>query len=135
MAKNRWDRGFEVARAASNHSSAPYRRTKMGAALFCGPNLLSVGFNVYTKSHPVVKMHKGDKPFLHNIHAEQLALIKRKHYDHNGNLTMYVWRETQDGKPGMSKPCDMCEHLLREAGISKVRYINEDGSWEELKLN
>jgi len=34
----------------------------------------------------------------------------------------------------MAKPCTLCEHELRKAGIKKVRYTNWDGDWEEMSL-
>lgn len=105
----------------------------MGAALFSGSRLVSLGFNVYYKSHPDHLIHGLDKRHYENIHAEQSALIKRKHYEDN-NLIMYVWRESSNGDPAISKPCPMCVSLMKHGGVRRVRYIEEDGSWAEMKL-
>lgn len=129
----KWSRGFDVAKAASAHSNAPDIRTKMGAALFSGSRLVSVGFNIYYKSHPEHLIHGRNEKYFENIHAEQAALIKRKHYE-DTNLTMYVWRELSSGEAASSKPCEMCQSLMRGAGVKKVRYITNDGKWSELKL-
>jgi len=131
---NKTERGMEVAAVASKLATAPFTRTKMGAALFAGSRLVSIGFNKYSKSHPDHKIHKRDENFLYNIHAEQAALIKRRHYDNGGNLVMYVWRERQDGTPGCSKPCSMCQALLKEAGVRKVIYYNDQGVVEEMRF-
>lgn len=130
----KWTRGFELAAAAATHSTAPSERTRMGAALFNGSILVSIGFNKYFKSHPDLRRHRGDYVPFFNIHAEQAALIKRRHYDGDNNLVMYVWRESADGKAAHSKPCSMCQVLMREAGVRKVRYIDESGKWAEMKL-
>ena len=124
-----WIRGFEAAKVASLHSNAPRSGLKMGAAIFQKGALVAVGFNSYNKSHPSVQ----GKAFDWNTHAEQAALIKRQHYSSHGDV-LYVYRETFDGKLGCSKPCVRCEHFIRLAGIKKVRYIDTDGSFKELKL-
>ena len=131
---NKTQRGMEVAAVASKLAETPHIRTKMGAALFAGSRLVSIGFNKYSKSHPDHKIHDRDESFLYNIHAEQAALIKRRHYENGGNLTMYVYRETTDGAPGCSKPCSMCQALLKEAGVRKVIYIDVEGNVSEMKF-
>ena len=126
----RWKRGYEAAQAASIHSDGKIIGSRMGAALFSGPNLLAVGFNIYTKTHPEGKQ----KTYDITIHAEQMALSRRRHYDINSNLTMYVWRETVGGIPAMSKPCVNCQERMRLAGVRKVRYVNEHGEAEEMRF-
>lgn len=126
----RWRRGFEAAEAASTHAEVSYGPWKMGAALFSGNNLLSIGFNLMTKSHPQSQI--GD--YNVRVHAEQMALIRRRHYDGDSNLIMYVWRTAGHGGPASSKPCPNCQNLMRLAGVKKVRYFDEKGEAWELKL-
>ena len=126
----RWTRGFEAAQAASLHSDGKCTGSRMGAALYSGSTLLAVGFNIYAKTHPEGKKKTHDV----TIHAEQMALFRRRHYDTNATLTMYVWRETVGGVPSLSKPCLSCQSRLKLAGISKVRYINEYGEAEEMRF-
>ena len=126
----RWIRGFEAAQAAAAHSDGKIIGSRMGAALYSGNNLLAVGFNIYTKTHPEGKR----KTYDITIHAEQMALLRRRHYDNDSNLTMYVWRETVGGVPALSKPCGNCQERMRVAGIRKVRYINEHGEAEEMRF-
>lgn len=127
----RWVKGFEAAEAASAHAEVTYGPWKMGAAMFSGNNLLAIGFNLMTKSHPQ-SQHKSGYNIC--IHAEQMALIRRRHYDGDTNLIMYVWRTGGDGNPASSKPCTNCQHLMKLAGVRKVRYFNEIGQAEEMKL-
>ena len=126
----RWVRGFETAQAASAHSDGRFVGSRMGAALYSGATLLAVGFNIYAKTHPEGKKKTHDV----TIHAEQMALLRRRHYETNATLTMYVWRETVGGVPASSKPCVSCQMRLRVAGVSKVRYINEHGEAEEMRF-
>lgn len=125
-----WRKGFEIAKAVIQYSDGKTPGRRLGAALFNGNKLLSVGFNKLGQSHPIGFNGKHDR----SIHAEVAALIKRKHYDDTGNLIMYVYRENYNNVPVCSKPCSMCEALMREAGIKRVRYINSEGIFVEMKL-
>jgi deoxycytidylate deaminase len=119
-----WTRNFQVAKIASLQSSARKAR-RVGAALYSGGTLLSIGYNEYGHSHP-------DAPW--NLHAEHRALLKRQYYDDKGRLIMYVWRALASGAAANSKPCENCTRLMREAGIRLVRFVNEAGRFEEMKI-
>jgi len=121
-----WKRGFETAKAASLNSIAPRHARKVGAALFSGSVLLSLGHNSYNHGHPKASW---------NIHAEHRALLRRQHYDVNGRgLILYVYREVRSGAAACSRPCRNCQILLREAGVRVVRFVNESGQFDQLAL-
>ncbi len=133
---NSWRRGFETAMAASEHSNGRQQCYKLGSALYSGSILLSIGFNVWDKTHPGSIHFKRDT-FHGNIHAEQAALIKRRHYADKDQV-IYVYRGTLiKGKlmPGNSRPCSNCQRLLKFAGVKYARFFNELGVVEELRLN
>lgn len=121
-----WQRGFDVAKAAREHASAPREGLKIGAALFAKSALLSIGFNTYNVTHP---NSANNKNFNRNIHAEHRAIIKRQHYD-NATMTMYIYRAHASGKVANAKPCKQCLQLMREAGVTCVRYSMELGYGE-----
>ena len=121
-------RGFDAARAASELSTAPRVARKMGAALFASSRLLSVGFNRW-QTHP----QSDNTNFNRTLHAEAVALIRRKHYDRvGGRLVLYVTRNLADGTVGESKPCANCIALARLAGVSKIYYYDNNGEPKEL---
>jgi tRNA(Arg) A34 adenosine deaminase TadA len=122
-----WERGFEAARAASQDSIAPRTARKVGAALFGGSILLALGHNAYGQSHP-------DSKLLCNIHAEHRALLHRQYYEGRG-LVMYVFRQLASGVEACSRPCENCIGLMGIAGIRAVRFINDRGKAEEIKLS
>ena len=122
-------RGFEAAKAASRHSDSPLPGKKMGAVLMKSGTIIAIGFNQYGKTHP--KSLTSD--FLCSIHAEHSALLKRQHYSGTTGEVMYVYREV-GGLPACSKPCLRCQLFMRQAGVKRVRYINEKGHPEELRL-
>ena len=119
-------RKFEIARAASLCSAAR-RARKVGAALFSGSVLLSVGSNEYGKTHPA------SAPYC-NLHAEHRCLLRRRWRENGNSLSIYVYRELANGTIACSKPCNNCLNLLREAGVRTAYYFNEDGRITLVKL-
>jgi deoxycytidylate deaminase len=129
MKRTSIDRGFAVALAASEFSDAPRRALKMGASLYSGSRLLSIGANLFGRSHP----DSANSPsFYRSTHCEHVALLRRKHYESTGNLTLYVARIRADGSFGCSKPCDNCMNLMKLAGVTRVRFFDENGNQKEL---
>lgn len=119
-----WRRGFEAAKAASQNSIAPRHARKVGAALFAGSVLLSLGHNSYNHGHPRAGW---------NIHAEHRALLRRRHHESARGLTLYVYRELANGQLACCRPCENCWALLREAGVRVVRFVDEQGRFAEAR--
>jgi deoxycytidylate deaminase len=124
----RWKTGFNAACVARNLSNGPTPGKRVGAALFSGSKLLSIGYNNYGQTHPDAATGQHNL----NIHAEHMALIKRRHRE-DVNLIMYVYRETSTGV-GCSMPCNNCRKLLIVANINRIRYIDQTGEYVEVKL-
>lgn len=76
-----WVRGFETAKAASLHSNSSQVSKRMGASLYSGDRLLSIGYNLFYKTHPAYKTLTEGKVIHKNTHAEWMALLKRQHYN------------------------------------------------------
>lgn len=129
-----WVRGFEYAKKASLKSNSKVTSKKLGAALMSGNKLLSVGYNIFGKSHPIYQdTDEEGNDFLRNTHAELMCLTQRKHYE-DRNLTLYVYRESDSGHYACSRPCRICMKLLESHSIKRVRFINELGNFEENKI-
>jgi deoxycytidylate deaminase len=111
------DRGFDAAFAASELSDAPRAGLRMGAALFSGSRLLSVGANLYGRSHPASVQAEG---FTYSTHCEHIALLRRQWFDTSGRLTLFVARRRSDGTIGNSRPCVNCLRLCLLAGVTRV---------------
>ncbi len=122
-------RNFEIAKAARDLSDAPRAGLKMGAVLFSGSRLLSIGKNSYFKSNTNSTTPK----FNRNTHAEVSALIKRRHHE-DQHLTMFIYRETANGKIGNSRPCTNCQLLMKDAGVTKVWFYDDNGQICSMKL-
>lgn len=128
MIPQSWYKGFCAARTASYLSNAPRAGIRIGAALFSKSNLIALGFNEYSTTHPLTQ----DKGFNRSMHAEIKCLLKRRHFDSNAGLVLYIWRERDDGTPGCSKPCKFCMAAIREAGVRRVRFLSASGQMEQL---
>ena len=122
------DRGFDTAFAASELSDAPRPGLRMGAALFSGSRLLSVGANLYGRSHP---QSAQSEDFTRSTHAEHVALLRRQHYDIRSKLTLYVARKRSDGTIGNSRPCKNCITLCNVLGVGRV-WFYEHGIRKEI---
>ena len=123
------ERGFSVAFAAAQLSDAPRAGLKMGSALFSGSRLLSVGANLYSRSHPASQQ---SKEFIRSTHAEHTVLLKRQHYDTRGKLTLYVARRRADGTIGSSRPCPNCMALAKLAGVTRIHFYDAYGERREI---
>ena len=123
------DRGFDAALAASELSDAPRPGLRMGAALFSGSRLLSVGANLYGRSHP---QSAQSEDFWRSTHCEHVALLRRQHYDTRSSLTLYVARRRKDGTIGSSRPCVNCLKLCELAGVTRVWFYDSYGKRQEI---
>lgn len=92
---------------------------KMGAILVNNGNIVAIGWNK-NKSHPKAKN------YTRTIHAELDALIGSR-YGEIFDTDMYVARITKGGALATSKPCKDCMVLIKEAGISSVTFIDDQG--------
>ena len=126
---NQVERGLSVALAASLLSDAPRTGLCMGAALFHGSRLLSIGANRW-HTHPA----SNNEDFTRSLHAEHVALLRRWHYDAPSRMTLYVARKREDGTIGCSKPCGNCIALAELAGVRRVWFYNAEGIPEEVTL-
>lgn len=136
----RIQRGFEAAKVASSYSDGPLKRERMGAAIFAGSRLLSIGFNQYYKSRPDNKFIKvvNNKlvEYRKATHAEQCALDKIKYSPNyvNKKLILYIYREGADGMPSASAPCELCQSIIKRSDISIVRFFTVSGAYKEWKV-
>jgi deoxycytidylate deaminase len=89
----------------------------IAAVVALGPRVIKHGVNQY-KSHP--KQKRSFNPH-RLIHAELDAILGLP-YEVLSNSVVYVCRRTKEGDAGMSKPCAVCEEVLRSYGVEKVVY-------------
>ena len=98
---------------------------KIGVVIVNGNNILGVGFNKASKTHP-----RSSHPF-HTIHGELDAVLSANRTIENSDV--YIYRELKDGQLALSRPCIYCEELLRAYKIKKVHYT-DNNSYKTLTL-
>lgn len=84
--------------------------------------LLSVGFNSYTKSHPMMKQlakEVGHAPEKIYLHAEVSALLRAKDKPvHRITVERYDAR----GLPASARPCPICRRAIEIFGVKIVEH-------------
>lgn len=76
--------------------------------------VLSVGYN-QPKTHPI-----SSDTAQQQLHAEMDALLRCS--DGADGAEIIVTRVKPSGKPGLAKPCDVCQGILRRFGVRRVFY-------------
>jgi deoxycytidylate deaminase len=134
MITTRNKRWFRVAEHASQFSD--YWRVKVGACLVYKNKVLSIGWNS-TKTHTFQKEYNRNKgwntaEFPNRQHAEVNALCKVRYRDIDwSNVECYVFRRNLNGELAIVKPCEGCQIMLAEFGITKIYYTGDKSYMED----
>jgi len=107
---------FELAKKLARTSEHPDH--KLGAVIVKGNNILGLGFNK-------LKTHPKAKNYAQRIHAELAAILNARTDLKDSDL--YVFRYTQSGLQGISKPCSGCMIAIEESGIKTIYYSKQEG--------
>ena len=87
--------------------------------------VLSVGYN-QPKTHPISR----GTP-MEQLHAEMDALLRCGSTE---GVDVIVVRSKPSGKPGLAKPCEVCENILRRFGVRRVFYTIDSETPDEPQL-
>ena len=121
---NRIQRGISAAIQAAGLS---VEKHKVGAAIYLGRRLVSIGWNS-NKTYPkCTGFHRWQ-------HAEVAALIGTSKFN-LVNATIYVARITRSGLVSMAMPCEDCQEFLRAVGVRRAVYTDYNGQPKRMKLN
>ena len=108
-------------------SKLPYKPRLCAIVTDKKGNILGIGTNSYTKSHPRQKYYStksGGSESRIYLHAELDSIIRAR----NGcPHAIYIARAKGAGNSGyiergIAKPCPACERAIRDAGIREVHY-------------
>ena len=105
------------------------RTYHLAAILRRNGRVIKIGENT-SKTHPRFKRQYLDGSWASHMHAEMNVLRFARPGDE-----IEVLRVRKCGHElTMAKPCNICMKEITKAGISKVKYTNWDGKWEEIVL-
>lgn len=131
-------RYFNIAREISKLS--PFKRIKIAAVVVYKKDILSVGYNSY-KTNPLMKELDKERYDVeatyhchcHSLHAEVSALLKIRNLDIDfKKVVVYTYRESNDGKMRMSRPCPSCTLYIKKLGIKHIYYTTNNGYCHEV---
>lgn len=133
MSEARINKYLSLARHACYYSDN--KRARVGCVLIYHGKVLSVGWNLEDKEHPMQKQMNALRGFDPNasgqrstLHAEMSACLKVRHYDIDWNkVSMFVYRIKKDGTRALSRPCQACAGYAKELGIRNIYYSTDDG--------
>ena len=100
-------------------------------------HLLSTGLNKPMCSHPINLKYdyrdRDNKPrnSVIGLHSEMSALLRLGREDCS-DISFYVLRIDNNGKPNMSKPCGGCMSAFRQIGFKNIYYTNKRGEFERI---
>jgi len=115
---------FDLARKVSMKSD--HHTFSLGAVLFRGKQVLSVGHNHLFKTHPEYSKINS----LKTLHAEASCVLACRHKHNLKGATIVVYRGDSNGEFALAKPCNDCMTLLKKYGITRIIYSTHLG-WNE----
>ena len=128
------DRSFF--KAAQSVSMLSDHRCRIGCVIVDKHRIISSGHNSNTKCHPL-QAELDTKHFncfcTGKIHAETSAIIPLlKTKGDFSRATIYTYREYKDGSTAPSRPCPRCMQLIKQLGITRIKYTTDSGFATEL---
>ncbi len=99
-------------------------KSRHGAIVFRGNAVIAARPNT-RKTNPNLSAYT-EYPY---VHAEQNAILAAG-ADNTDGCSMLVVRVGADGNLRNSKPCDVCQRFIRDAGIRRVFFSTETGFGE-----
>lgn len=105
---------------AKEHTFDPHLDYNHCAVIAKGGKILSVGYN-YRGTNPLTE-HYRTKEHTCTVHAEIDAIVSKRKKVRFEGAKVYVVRIKSDGNVAMSKPCEMCQHVLYNYGIKRAYF-------------
>lgn len=95
-----------------------------GSVIYKGGRLISCGINRNKYNEDYGIAYKVPPP---SVHAEEKAInIALSNGNDLKGAIIYVARTSKQGHSAISKPCPKCDKLIRQNGIKKVIYTEND---------
>lgn len=113
----------KAVKIANHLQNVPNARKKHFSFLFNKNSIISIGWNNYSKTHPIAKQfgHKSN-----NIHSELHCILNLKRKITQG-LTMVNIRINKNGDFRNSFPCKNCQKMLKHYRINNIIYSTNEG--------
>lgn len=81
--------------------------------------------NDFTKKYDTLK----------SLHAEAAVIMRAlKHHNNKIINKCELWVCRSNKNTCISRPCPMCERIIKAFGIKKVHYTDKEGEWKEMEM-
>jgi deoxycytidylate deaminase len=131
---NKDNKMFKIAKEVATMSDFP--RIHVGAVVTEGKTIISTGYNSY-KTNPI--QHRYNKYRILNNYDSSIAkehaeihalsrLIGKNEIDWT-KVSIYIYREKNDGLPACSRPCPACMKLIKDLNIKNIYFIDENNNF------
>lgn len=107
---------------AIQEAKKSHHKSRHGCIIFKGSRILSTGFN---QLRHCSKLDKKYLKWVGSLHAEQATILFNQSDLKRSSLL--VIRLNNMGQLMYSKPCKVCEALIRDVGITKIYYSGKGG--------
>ena len=114
-------------RAIETAEKSNYYPFRVGAVLFKGNKIFVDGRNSIRCCKNLKKKN------WNSVHAEQHAILNMGEENCKG-LSLLVIRLNLSNNIRLAKPCEMCEDFIRQVGIKRVYYSNNDGTISKMEM-
>lgn len=144
QARPSWDEYFlEIARLVAKRSTC--LRRSYGAVIVKDNIIVGTGYNGAARGEPncidtgicarqEFNVPKGERYELCvAVHAEQNAIIAGDPVKMQGS-TIYVSGYNFDDQPTSGEPCLLCKRMIKNAMISRVVYLDENGNKKNIRF-
>ena len=139
MAQIRINKYFELAKEASKFSDM--HKAHLGSVLVYKNKVISVGWNVESKTSPIQKefnkyrnFDPDDSCIINSLHAEMLCLHRARFMDIDWSKTsLFTYRIKKNGDRGLAKSCPACYNYAKVLGLGHMYYTTDTG-WDYEKL-
>ena len=122
---------FDLAKRVAQQSQ--HDHFKHGAVLVKGGSVINTSYNK-DKYKSFGNRFRNTKTCGHATHHAELGCILGLDKSITQGTTMYVARVNRRGDFRLSKPCGMCEEILRFCGVKKVVYTVGHRVVKKIKL-
>lgn len=127
---NRDQRAINLAIKVAKTSN--HKKAKHGAVLTKGGSVINLATNSYNYCS-FASRFKQEEWQTCLEHAE-ISCIKGLDRSVTKGATIYVARVNKNGKSDLSKPCSLCQDVLKFVGVKKAVYTVNEDEIESMKL-
>lgn len=125
---------FKAARECSKNADyCGSSSVKIGCIIAYKGSILAKGWNT-DKTHSVQARYnkwrykESNRYLPAKLHSELAALRRIKYLNIDfSKVHIYIYREYQNGKLALCRPCNACFAAIKQMGIRHIHYTTEDG--------